>query len=104
MVGDGYGHINKENFVYNYVDNSYARVLFDYGVIGTIIVIAIYTSVLAKSYKDKNYWLIFAIFGILVLASMEVCLINIDRNIFLIMFIPALQGKKIDDKKKIVNV
>lgn len=100
----GYGYlnsINTKNFNYNYVDNSFARLLFDYGIIGTILIIALYTAVLVKANKQKEYWLIFQIFIILILANMEICLVNINRNVFLLTFMLILEGK--DLNKKLLN-
>lgn len=95
--GFGYNKdIDVNNFVYNYVDNSYVRVIINYGIIMTAIVIGSYTIILIQSYNKKDYWLVFEIFIILILAEIEPCLINFNSNIFLIFLIPLLEYKPIE--------
>ena len=95
----GFGYIEQseqENFVYNYVDNSYARIILDYGMIPTTIIIIGYTIILIKSYNKKEYWMIFEVFIILLLSEIEPCLSTINRNIFLISFVSLLEYGKIE--------
>lgn len=89
----GFGYINTdemEDFRYNYVDSSYARVIFDYGIIFSVIIILAYTLILLKNYK-KNKWLIFSLFFVLIWSFIEQHIINIGRNIFILAFIPILE-------------
>ena len=95
--GFGYSeNIDTKNYVYNYLDNSYARLILDYGVIFTILVIMGYTILLIQNYKKKDYWMIFIIFIILVLSELEPHLIDLNKNIFVICFIPLLEYKPIE--------
>ena len=95
--GFGYSeNIDTQNYVYNYLDNSYARLILDYGVIFTILVIMGYTIILIQNYKKKDYWMIFIIFIILVLSELEPHLIDFNKNIFVICFIPLLEYKPIE--------
>ncbi len=93
----GYKELEEgEEFVYNYVDSSYARLILDYGIIFSCIVIYAYRETLMKSYEEKNYWLIFAILFILVWSFIEQYLININKNLFILSFIPLLEMGKIE--------
>lgn len=92
--GVGYDEsIDLEGYTYNFVDNSYVRLILDCGIIATIVVITGYTLLLVKNNKEKNYWKIFIIFIILCLAEIEPCLIDFNSNIFLIWFLPLLESK-----------
>ena len=90
----GYGYIEQEeseDFTYNFVDNSYARLVLDYGIILSCLVICAYREVLIRNYNNKNYWLVFTIIFILIWAFIEQHIINIGRNVFVLSFIPLLQ-------------
>ena len=90
----GYGYIEQEeseDFTYNFVDNSYARLVLDYGIVLSCIVICAYREVLIRNYNNKNYWLVFTIIFILIWAFIEQHIINIGRNVFVLSFIPLLQ-------------
>lgn len=88
--------IDLKGYTYNFVDNSFVRIILDCGVIFTIFVIIGYTILLKKSYDGKEYWKIFVIFIILCIAEMEPCLADFNSNIFLIWFIPFLKYKPIE--------
>ena len=94
--GIGYDeNINLKGYTYNFVDNSYVRLILDCGVIFTVLVIVGYTSILIKNYKSSNYWNILIIFVILCIAEIEPCLVDFNSNIFLIWFIPLIEYKPI---------
>ena len=82
----GYGYIKTEkNYEYNYVDNSYARILLEYGIIFTIVLVYGYIKLLLYC-SDKNLVLYIIIGIILIWSFVEPCIINISRNIFVISF------------------
>lgn len=90
----GYGYTEQEeeeNFTYNFVDSSYARLVLDYGVVLSCIVICAYREVLIRNFNNKNYWLIFTIIFILIWSFIEQYIINIGKNVFVLSFIPLLQ-------------
>ena len=90
--GYGYKELDEnEEFVYNYVDSSYARLVLDYGVVFSCIIICAYREVLIRNYKNKNYWLIFAIIFILVWSFIEQYIVNLGKNLFILAFIPLLE-------------
>lgn len=96
--GVGYSpNIDASNYRYNYVDNSYTRLILDYGIVTTILVICAYTTMLVQNYNKKDYWTIFCIFIILILAEIEPCLVDYNRNIFVILFISLLDYKPIKE-------
>lgn len=60
----GYGYVNLEEmdeFEYNFVDSSYAKIIFDYGIIYMILVIFAYQYMLRKNFNEKNYWAVASI-------------------------------------------
>ena len=94
----GFGYVDTENmvgFIYNYVDISYARIIFDYGIIPTIIILLVYTVALVKSVKEKNYWLFTVLVFVCIWSSIEPYLFNIGKNIFILSFVPIFNFGKI---------
>lgn len=83
-------------FEYNYVDSSYARIVLDYGIIFSVIILIGYTILLVRQYKSKNYWLLFSIIFILIWSFVEQYLVSISKNIFILAFIPLLQYGEIE--------
>ena len=81
----------SEDFTYNFVDNSYARLVLDYGIILSCLVICAYREVLIRNYNNKNYWLVFTIIFILIWSFIEQYIINIGKNVFVLSFIPLLE-------------
>ena len=80
-----------EEFIYNFVDSSYARLVLDYGIVFSCIIIWAYREILIKNYENKNYWLIFAILFILGWSFIEQYIVNIGKNVFILSFIPLLE-------------
>lgn len=90
----GYGYKGAEEdqeFIYNFVDSSYARLILDYGIVFSCIVIYAYREILLRSYENENYWLIFSIMFILGWSFIEQYIFNIDKNMFILSFIPLLE-------------
>ena len=107
----GYKEMEEgEEFVYNFVDSSYARLVLDCGVIFTCIVIYAYREVLIRNYENKNYWLVFAILFILVWSFIEQYIINLGKNMLILSFIPLLEMGEMKNlsysniSKKIKNI
>ncbi len=82
---------NVQDFEYNYIDISYARIFFDYGIIFTIFVLLSYSALLVKSFNEKDYWLVFALFFVLIWSIIEPYMITIGKNNFVLAFIPLLE-------------
>ena len=95
----GYGYVEDNNFKkmeYNYVDISYARVLFDYGIIAEILILYAYTKILSTNYKQKNYWMCIILFFVLIWAFVEPYIVYMGKNIFVLAFGTIINsGKKI---------
>lgn len=95
----GYGYVENNNFEkmeYNYVDISYARVLFDYGIIAEILILYAYTKILSINYKQKNYWMCIILFFVLIWAFVEPYIVYMGKNIFVLTFgIIINNGRKI---------
>ncbi len=90
----GYGYVDlneNQEFEYNYVDSSYPRILLDDGIIFMAILLAGYTALLVKCYKEKKYWLLFVIIFILIWSYIEQYIISLKKNIFALSFIPFLE-------------
>lgn len=84
-----------EEFVYNFVDSSYARLVLDYGIVFSCIIIWAYREILIINYENKNYWLIFAILIILGWSFIEQYLVSLGKNVFILSFIPLLERGEI---------
>ena len=82
---------DNEEFVYNFVDSSYARLVLDYGIVFSCIIIWAYREILIKNYENKNYWLIFVILFILGWSFIEQYIVNLGKNVFILSFIPLLE-------------
>ena len=90
----GYGYKeqnNEEEFTYNFLDSSYASIVFDYGLVLSCIVILGYRKILITNYKDKNYWLVITIIFVLLWSFIEQHIINLGKNVFVLTFIPLLE-------------
>lgn len=84
-VGNGgQGYIDLENNEYNYVDSSYIRIIFDYGVIGMISILYMYIKSLNKHINEKNYYLYIVLVFILIWSFIEPYIFSVGRNIFII--------------------
>lgn len=90
----GYGYKeqnNDQDFTYNFLDSSYASIVFDYGLILSCMVILGYRKILITNYKDKNYWLVITIIFVLLWSFIEQHIINLGKNVFVLTFIPLLE-------------
>lgn len=90
----GYGYadeVNVDNFEYNFVDSSYARLIFDFGIIYTLVILAAYTYCLTYYLKKKDYWSLTIIIFILIWSFIEPFMINITRNPLALLLMPTLE-------------
>lgn len=90
----GYGYVDEidvENFEYNFVDSSYARLIFDFGVIYTLAVLIAYTYSLIYYLKKKDYWALIVIVFILIWSFIEPYMISVTRNPLVLLLIPILE-------------
>lgn len=79
----GHLYTEIENFKYNYVDMSYIRIIFDYGLIGTIFILYTYKKAIKHFINDKI--LLICISIILIWAFVEPIIFYIGRNLFIVL-------------------
>ncbi len=91
----GYSYIEQENFVYNYVDNAYLQLMFDYGVLFLVFFIVCYSVCLYQLAKKEEYLLSFCMILLLVWGIVEPGVASLDKNIFLILIFGVLNMGKI---------
>ena len=98
----GYGHTNIEEFEYNFVDDSYIYFLMDNGIIFYFIFLIGYTFLLIDANNAKDNKLIFCLILILIWAIIEPNILNIDKNIFLLLLSKNILfvNKKNKEEKK----
>lgn len=82
----GQGYVSFEQKAYNYVDSAYIKIIFDYGIVGTFIILYMYTRTLIKSINERDYYLYFTLIFILIWSLIEPYIFNMSRNIFIIAF------------------
>ncbi len=70
---------------YNFVDNAYAKLLLDYGIVFFVLVIIGYAIIYKTANEQKDYMLIIIISVILVLSIMEPRLVSIEMNPFVLL-------------------
>ena len=100
----GYGYSETdEDFTYNLVDTAYSRIIFDYGLIFSALLILGYREILIKNYNEKNYWLLFVIIFVLIWSFLEPIILNLGRNAFALALMPLLDIGQIDLSKKEKN-
>ena len=78
-VGHGHGASAQE---YNYVDSSYLQILFENGVISLVLVVLLYTYIMYRAIKIKDFYLQSILLCILVFSVTEPRLFNLSFNIF----------------------
>lgn len=99
----GYTDIDKkDSYKYNFVDSSYAKLIFDYGIIFDILIIISYTYILVKNFNKKEYWSVFAIIFVLVWAIIEPYLVDFGRNPLVLLLVPVLEIGIIDFKNRTI--
>lgn len=69
---------------YNYVDMSYVRIIFDYGIIGAIFILYAYIDAIEHCIEKDEKWILACILIILVWSIIEPVIFSMSRNLFLI--------------------
>ena len=88
----GYGYlISKDGFEYNFVDNSYVRILIDYGIVPTMIIIISYGLLIKKFIAKTDYKSVFVIIIVLFWSFMEPYIFS-ARNVFILFFVILLNS------------
>ena len=90
--GFSIGHLSGEG--YNYVDCSYLQLILEYGSIFLILILILYSFVIYKCIKKKNYYLLWSIVFVLVLSITEPRLMNLAFNPFPVIFLCEIEGEK----------
>ena len=90
----GYGYTQIDNFEYNFVDDSYIYILIDCGCIFLALLIYGFIKLLINAVNKSDYKLILAISIVLIWSIIEPNILNIDKNLFLILFSSVLFDKK----------
>ena len=87
----GVGYIiSTEEYVYDFVDNAYMQMMFDYGVLFLIaFLISASLTILEATYKHNNK-LIFVLILLFIWASIEPSILELGQNVFLILFAKTL--------------
>ena len=96
--GLGYVDSVAENFVYNFVDTSYIKIIFDYGIVTTVVAMAVYAVRIGKAFESKDWIILFLVVTVLLWSFVEPYLLSIGRNVFVILLAPILQYGKIEVK------
>jgi hypothetical protein len=83
----GYGYnntlSNTVKYEYNFVDSSYPRILLDYGVILSMVILCGYSFLLIYFIKQKDLIMFFVFMIILVWSLIEPSIASLPRNIFI---------------------
>lgn len=78
---------------YNYIDISYLQLLFQYGLVATVLILVGYLILLRKSILSKKYYFTWIIILILVHALFEPFLANLAFNPFLLLILTQFEKK-----------
>lgn len=100
----GYGYRDTNDmgtFEYNFVDSSYPRILLDYGVIFTFIVLIGYSLILNYYIKNNNLIMYLIFVFILLWSVIEPSIISIPKNILVVAFSILLKRDYLFNYKKI---
>lgn len=82
--GMGYLRPYDEAVLYNFVDISYIRILFDYGIIGSVAILFGYSLAIKDAVKEKNLFLLTVILVMLCWCFVEPFILNLGKNIFVV--------------------
>ena len=83
--------VSDEDFKYNFIDSSYASIVFDYGLVFSCIVLLGYRKILVDNLEKKNYWLVLVIIFVLLWSFIEQYIVNLGKNVFVLALIPLLE-------------
>lgn len=97
----GFG-IDESGVGYNYVDCSYLQYMLEYGVIFLVLVLTIYTLIIYRAVKHKNYYLVWACLITLVFSVTEPWLFNFTFNPIPIAVLAKMKDRN-DERDEILT-
>ena len=80
----GQYNVAQQDLNYNYVDMSYLRILFDYGIVGALFIIYAYIKAIGHCIEKDEKITLMCIFIILIWGLIEPVIFSISRNLFII--------------------
>uniref|UniRef100_UPI00405733EA hypothetical protein n=1 Tax=Agathobacter sp. TaxID=2021311 RepID=UPI00405733EA len=89
-VGFSLDNLSGED--YNYVDCAYLQLLLEYGILFLVLIMVLYSILVYKALKSKNYYFMWAIMFILVLSITEPRLMNLAFNPFPVLFLSEVES------------
>lgn len=99
-IGNGYEVEYKTN--YFFLDDSYVRILLEYGIVLFVVVLTICTIMIRHATERKDFLLVICVVCIAVQSIMEHHIINIAYNsIMLVLFAKSEKRKQIDRRKNV---
>lgn len=99
----GFGNLlDPESVIssYNFIDCSYIRFLFDYGYIGYTLIFFGYLIIVLKILNQKNIYLLIIIGIILMTSFMELRLIQLEINPFLLLVSTKISNLALNNSKE----
>lgn len=75
--------VNMVDYDYMYVDNSYLKIMFEYGIVGICLILIGYSFAIKKAVKDKDGVLVFSLIICCVHATISPSLVGYGENMFL---------------------
>ncbi len=85
--------VRETKDVYNYIDCSYLQLAIEYGLLFLILVLVLYTVLIWRGLKAKDYYLVVAVSFLMVFAMTEPRLINLMYTSFPLLVLAQLQEK-----------
>lgn len=95
----GFGYIEQKDFLYNYVDISYIKMLLDCGVTTLMLFIISYIFTLREMLKKNDYYSVYILLIVLLWGILEPNILNISINIFIVFMISTINLKPISKFK-----
>ena len=101
-LGEGY-LTRGSGYLYNNVDCSYFRILFDYGIFGLLVTLSVYSYGLYKAYELDDQYLVFSYLVVLLFSVTEQWIIEPSFNPFVIIAV-ATMGETVLSKRNSLSV
>lgn len=98
-LGEGLLEITKD-YQYNNVDCSYLRILFDYGIVGLLITLGLYTIGMYKAVKAQDPLLLWSYIVVLLFCLTEQWMIELSFNPFILLAAGNLKPRERQVKQK----
>ena len=92
---------NNNTFEYNFVDSSYPRILFDFGIVFTIIILTGYSLLLMHYIKNNDLVMFSIIIIVLIWALIEPSIVDIQKNLLILSFSSLLGCHYIFKKNRV---